>query len=337
MTIKDVAKEANVSVATVSRVINNVQTVDKELRIRVEEAIKKLDFKPNQIAKSLKQDITNTVGVVVADISNSFFSGVIRQIERVINPEGYALIMASTDGNCQKEKDAIEMMHAKRVDGLVVCHVSNDIETIIKSISCPVISFDRSTLSHLCDTVYVNKERSMYDAVTYLLKKGHRDIAVISGAKSLSTNFDRYIGYMRAYFDWDVVARKENIYFGEFTKEYGKRSFEAIMQNAHRPTAIVTGSADITEGILAKAKELNVRIPEDISLVSFGAISFQDVLDLKITYVDEMYMEIGKNIGEMMLSRLKSPNISPRLNVLESGIISGNSVKSLDKNITGGI
>ncbi|TAH72733.1 MAG: LacI family transcriptional regulator [Anaerolineaceae bacterium] len=331
MTIKDVAREANVSVATVSRVINNVTSVDKNLRIRVERAIEKLDFKPNQIAKSLKQDITNTVGIIVADISNSFFSGVIREIERTINPEGYALLMASTDGNVQKEKDAIEMMHAKRVDGLVICHVSDDIEALIKSISCPVISFDRNTLSHIRDTVYINKERSMYDAVTYLLKRGHRDIAVISGAKGLSTNFDRYIGYMRAYYDWSLMARKEDLYFGEFTKEYGKRSFESIMQRDHRPTAIVTGSADITEGILAKANELKVRIPEDISLVSFGAISFQDVLDLKITYVDEMYIEIGKNIGEMMLSRLKSPKISPRLIVLESGIISGNSVKTLDE------
>ena len=337
MTIKDVAREAKVSVATVSRVINNIPTVDSELRMRVEQAIDKLGFKPNQIAKSLKQDVTNTVGIVVADISNSFFNGVIREIEKTINPERYALLMASTDGNSKKEKDAIEMMHAKRVDGLVICHVSENLESVIKTISCPVISFDRSTLSHICDTVYVNKERSMYDAVTYLLRNGHKDIAVISGAKNLSTNFDRYIGYMRAYYEWDLTARKENIYFGEFTKEYGKQSFEAIMQNDNPPTAIVTGSADITEGVLSKARELKIRIPEDVSLVSFGAISFQDVIDLKITYVDEMYMEIGKNIGEMMLSRLKNPNIPPRLNVLESGIISGNSVKALDKNIIGGI
>lgn len=333
MTIKDVAKEAKVSVATVSRVINKNPTVDEELQQRVERAIEKLGFTPNQVAKSLKQDVTHTVGIVVADISNSFFSGVIREIEKVINREGYALLMASTDANPQKEKDIIEMMNAKRVDGLVICHISDDIDRIVKSVSCPVISFDRSSFKNICDTIYVDKELSMYQAVTYLFEKGHKDIAVISGTKTLSTNFDRYNGYMRAHFDWDVLARKENMHFGEFTKEYGKSSFELIMKNQNRPTAIVTGSADITEGILAKAKEMKIRIPDDVSLISFGAISFQDVLDLQITYVDEMHIKIGRNIGKMMLSRLRDPSIAPRTNVLESGIICGDSVKVLDRNI----
>jgi LacI family transcriptional regulator len=249
-----------------------------------------------------------------------------------MNEKGYSLLMASTDGNEQKEKECIEMMDAKRVDGLVICPVSPDIEKIVSNVSCPVVSFDRSSLNHIRDTVYVDKERSMYDAVAHLFQKGHKEIAVISGMKNLSTNFDRYHGYMRAHYDWDMIAHKENMYFGSFTKEYGKQSFEKLMKGGTKPTAIISGSADLTEGILAKAKELKVRIPEDISLISFGTLSFQDILDLRITYVDEMQSTIGEKIGKMILTRLRNTSIPARLEVLESGIVEGDSVKAMNDN-----
>lgn len=333
MTIKDVAKEAKVSVATVSRVINCKPNVNDEMRIRVEQAIEKLGFKPNQLAKGLKNDVTNILGIVVSDISNSFFNGVIHQIEKSFKNDGYSLLMASTDGNPQKEKECIEMMDAKRVDGLVICPVCEDIEMIIRNVSCPIVSFDRNTLSHVCDTVYVNKERSMYNAVTYLFQRGHRDIALISGNKSISTNFDRYNGYMRAHYDWDVIARKENMHFGTFSKEYGKQAFEKIINQGNKTTAIISGSADLTEGILAKAKELSVKIPDDISLISFGTLRFQDVIEPQITYEDEMHAAIGNTIGEMMFTRLKNPELPARLKILESKIVDGNSVKDLTNQI----
>lgn len=329
VTIKDVAKEANVSVATVSRVINGVSNVNREMKIKVEKAIDKLGYKPNQLAKGLRNNATNTIGVVVADISDPFIIGVTRVAEKIVRAEGYSLLMASTDNDENKEKECIDMMYSKCVDGLIISPASNNIAAMLESMTCPVIAFDRNTLSHIYDTVYVDKEKAMYDAVDYLLKRGHTNIAMISGDKKLSTNFDRYNGYLRAHFENDQIAMKENLLFGNFSREYGRQAFEQLMARKNPPTAIISGSAMLTEGVLIQAKKMGVRIPEDVSLISFGALTLQDLIEPRVTHSKEMQEEIGTRIGQMMLSRFKDPDIPKRLEILESNIIEGNSVKDI--------
>lgn len=330
VTIKDVAKEAGVSVATVSRVINGVSNVNEEMKTQVEKAIARLGYKPNQLAKGLKNNVTNTIGVVVTDISDPFIIGVTRVAEKVLRTEGYSLLMASTDNDEEKEKECIDMMASKCVDGLIISPVSNDIAVLLKSSMCPVVAFDRNTLSHIYDTVYVDKEKAMFSAVDYLLKKGHTNIAMVSGEKKLSTNFDRYNGYLRAFFENDQIARKENLLFGTFSRDYGMRAFKQLAARENPPTAIISGSATLTEGILIQAKKMGVRIPNDISVISFGALSLQDLIEPEITHSKEMQQEIGIHIGEMLLSRLRKPDLPVRLKVLESNIIEGDSVKDIN-------
>lgn len=330
ITIKDVAKEAGVSVATVSRVINNVPNVNSEMKIQVEKAIEYLDYKPNQLAKGLKNNVTNTIGIVVPDISDPFIMSVTRVVEKIVRAEGYTLLMVSTDGDEEKEKECIDMMCSKCVDGLIIAPVSNHIELILKSLACPIVVFDRNTLNRIYDTVYVDKEKAMYFAVDYLIKKGHTNIAMVSGDKKLSTNFERYNGYLRAHFENNQVAMKENLMFGNFTRSYGMEAFEKLVSRKNPPTSIITGSATLTEGVLIQAKKRGIRIPEDISLVSFGALSLQSLIEPEVTHSKELQNEVGKCIGEMMLSRLKQPNLPIRLNILESSIIEGNSVKKIN-------
>lgn len=328
-TIKDVAKRANVSVATVSRVMNGVPTINEEMKERVEKAIIDLDYRPNKLAAGLKKNVTNTIGLVVSDISDSFIIGVTREIERMVQAAGYTLLMASTDNDEKKERESIEAMVSRCVDGLVVCPVSRDIAGVLKNVQCAVASFDRNTLKNVYDTVYVDKEKSTYDAVTYLLDHGHENIALISGEKKLSTNFDRYNGYMRAFFDNDKMAVNGNFMFGTFSRQYGMEAFEKLMARKNPPTAIVSGSASLTHGILVKAKEMGIRIGEDVSLVGFGTLDFQSLIEPQITHAKEMQEEIGKSVGEMVLSRIKNPGLEPRLRVLESAVIEGNTVKRL--------
>lgn len=330
VTIKDVAKEAGVSVATVSRVVNGMPNVNEEMKAQVEKAIARLGYKPNQLAKGLKNNVTNTIGVVVTDISDPFIIGVTRAAEKILRPEGYSLLMASTDNDEKKERECIDMMDSKCVDGLIISPVSNDIATFLKAGMYPVAAFDRNTLSHIYDTVYVDKEKAMFSAVDYLLKRGHTNIAMISGEKKLSTNFDRYNGYLRAFFENDQVARKENLLFGTFSRAYGMKAFKQLVTRKEAPTAVISGSATLTEGILIQARKMGVRIPEDISLISFGALSLQDLIEPQITHSKEMQEEIGIHIGEMLLSRLRTPNLPVRLKVLESNIIEGDSVKTIN-------
>ena len=329
VTIKDVAKKAKVSTATVSRVINGINTVDEKLRERVQETIKELSYKPNNLARSLKSDVTNTIGVVVSDISNQFFINVSRQIEKIIRKNGYTMMIASTDSDIKKEIDIINMFAGKRVDGMVISPDSNDIADSIKDISCPMVAIDRKVLKNICDSVYVDKERSTYDIVQYLYAKGHRSIALVTGPKDLSSNYDRFNGYIKAHYDCGIKIDNRNIFFGLFTREFGNSAMAEIMSMENPPTAIISGSALITVGLLVRAKTMGIIIPDDVSIISFGSIDLEELIDCKVTYIDSLQTEIGGIAGEMIISRINNPSQKIKHQVLIARIVEGNSVKTI--------
>lgn len=328
-TMKDVARVANVSVATVSRVINNVETVEENLRKRVLEAIDELGFQPNYLAKSLKNNSTNTIGVVVSDISNPFFIGVARQIEKVVRDKGYTMFMASTDSDHEKELEIIRMMVAKRVDGIIISPDSNELEKVVRNLDCPTVAIDRKSLNNICDTVYTDKEVLMYKAVKHLAQKGHKNIAMVTGPKELSSNRDRFNGYFRAHYDLGMDVDISNIIFSEFTMETGKKAFKELMSKEKRPSAIIAGNALIAQGFISKAKDMNLRIPEDVSIISFGEIENQEIIEPVVSHFKSLKTEIGQVAGQMIINRIKHPDAPIRIEVLDVDITEGDSVKSL--------
>jgi LacI family transcriptional regulator len=329
VTIKDVAKAAGVSVATVSRVINGIESVDEALKERVEQKVDELGFKPNHLARSLKSDVTNTIGVAVSDISNPFFINVARQIENIIRKSGYTMLMVSTDSDPEKEIDNIHMFEAKRVDGMIISPNSNEIADSIKNINCPIIAIDRKVLKNIYDSVYVDKEKSMYDAVCYLYERGHRNISMVTGSKELSTNYDRFNGYIKAHYDCGMAIDNNNILFGQFDTKFGKDAFEKIMSKENPPTAIISGSVVITTGILIKAKSMGINIPDKVSIISFGPMDLEELLDIKVTYIESLQTEIGQIAGEMIINRIKNPGLPVKLSILQAKIIEGNSVRTI--------
>ena len=329
VTIKDVAKAAEVSVATVSRVINGIESVDEVLRQRVEEKVRELGFKPNHIARSLKNDITNTIGVVVSNISNPFFINVSRQIEKIIRKNDYTMLMVSTDSDLKKEIDSIHLFEAKRLDGMIISPDSNEMADFIKDINCPIVAIDRKVLRNICDSGDVDKEESMYDLVKYLYARGHRNIAMVTGPKELSSNYDRFNGYIKAHYDCGMPLDNHNIFFGQFDTAFGKEAFESLLSRDNPPTAIISGSALITTGFLIKAKAMGINIPEDVSIVSFGHLDMEEMLDIKVTYIESLQTEIGRIAGEMIMSRIKDPKQPIKLEILHAKIIDGNSVKTI--------
>lgn len=179
--VSDVAKAANVSTATVSRVLNEVPTVSPDIRARVLKSIAELNFKPNSIARSLKTMKTNTIAVVVSDISNQFFTELARQVEFVLENAGYDMLVASTDSKVRRENEILSMLDAKSVDGIILSPESNDLSIVVNKLSCPVVAVDRRSLRGVCDSVYVDKGVQMELIVNYLFQKGHRRIALVSG------------------------------------------------------------------------------------------------------------------------------------------------------------
>lgn len=330
-TIKDVAKKADVSIATVSRVINNAENVNPEMRQKVLDVISELNYKPNRIARGLKNKTTNTIGVIVSNIANPFFMNIAKEIENIIQDHKYSLIMGSSEDNHKKESDYIKLFHEKQVDGLVISSTGKNEDYLFQlyETGLPIIFIDRRPTKKSFDSVYVDKIQSTNNMVKYLIDKGHEKIALITGSKQIITNFDRYVGYTKAFFDLDMEIKHKYLFFEEFTLEFGKRSLEALFDLPEPPTALISGSSLITEGILIKAQEKGLKIPEDFSIITFGNIDMSELITPKMTYANQMSKEIGKKAGKLLIKRIKNKEQGIERIKLESNIIEGNSVLEL--------
>lgn len=325
----DVAREAGVSVATVSRVINGTGNVNDEMRERVRAAVRKMDFKPNQLARALKNIPTRLIGLIVPKLDNPFFYRVTSGIQSRIASEGYELITACSDDDPAREREIIGALRAKQIDGLIICPCAEDNKDLLQNSNFPVVAFDRTYLKGMCDMVYVDKADTTYKAVSYLLENGHQNIAMVTGRKEIISNYERYNGYLRAYYEHNVMPNQANLFFGDFAKAYGKQVLKEIVDEHQDITAVICGSAVITEGVIAQAKAMRVRIPEDISLISSGTIEYQDCIEPIITHISEKRTAISNKTAELIMSRIKNPDQKLECCVLTSNLEIGNSVRRL--------
>ena len=328
-TIKDVAKVADVSIATVSRVINNIDNVKPALKERVQNAIKALGFEPNQLARGLKNDVTHTIGVIISDMANPFFMGLTREIEKKVNEIGYILLVVSTDDNPEKELKYIRVMAEKRVDGIIISSTGKN-EDYLNSMAesgIPVIFVDRKPFKHKLDCVYMDKAYAMYNITNMLLSKGHKRISIVMGSREIMTNFDRFAGYARSIHEANMPLDNDLIMYGEFTEAFGRQALKEIVKMADRPTAIISGSVQITRGILIEAKQLGMTIPDDFSLISYGNIDMSTLISPTLTYIDSLNEKIGALAGELIISRMANPAEKPEQIVVEANLIMGESVK----------
>jgi Transcriptional regulators len=331
-TIKDVAKAADVSIATVSRVINGIDNVKPALKARVENAIKELGFEPNQLARGLKNDVTHTIGVIISDMANPFFMSITREIEKKVNEIGYILLVASTDDNPEKELKYIKGMMEKRVDGIIISSTGKN-EVYLNSIAesgVPVIFIDRKPYMHKLDCVYMDKAYAMYNITNMLLDQGHKKICIVVGPREIMTNFDRFTGYARSIHEANMQLDNNMIMYGEFTEAFGRQALREIVNMAERPTAIISGSVQITRGILIEAKELGIKIPKDFSLVSYGNIEMSTLISPSLTYIDSLSENIGALAGDLIISRLANPHEKSEQIEVEVNLVMGESVRAIN-------
>ncbi len=330
-TIKDVARHANVSIATVSRVVNGAPSVKKQLKEKVEQSIRELNFTPNQLARGLKCNETKTIGVIIPDMSNPFFMKIISEIEKVIGEKGYVVLIVSTRDWEQKELDSINLMVNKSVDGIVITSTGQNEEMLagLAEKGFPVVLMDRRPKRPFFDSVYVDKVKAMKTMNSYLFEKGHKRIALVTGPKELPSNKDRLTGYIESYFEQNLLADKELIKNGTFTEEFGSQAFEEIIGNLKDVTAIVSGSARITDGILKKAKEMRVSIPGELSVISLGDIINSELIEPRLTYFEAMPAQIGRTAGQLLLERINNPDGKVKEVVFDSDLVEGKSVKTI--------
>jgi len=332
VTIKDIAKYAGVSTATVSRVINNTGFVSPEYEDKVLKVIEEVGYVPNSIARSLKMTTTYTVGFLVSDISNKYFMSIAKSIEDVIGREKFNLIVASTEGDAERELTYLNMFLGKKVDGIIINTTGKNDNYIAKlSRRVPTILLHRKLTcgEFVGDLVDSNNISGGYSLAKELLLKGHKEIAIISGPLNLSTGKERYEGMVRAFKEHDLEFSEEFLYEGDFTLESGYSGAKEILSKNNKPSAIILANNQMAIGALTYLKESNINIPEDISVVVYGNIDLQNLLFVNLTSTTQDPWALGKRAGELILNRIDKGRTQNVESIFDSSLIIGDSVKAL--------
>ena len=305
-TIRDVAKRAGVAPITVSRVINNSVSVSPETRERVKDAIQELGYVPNRLARSLRLKRTNTLALVVTDITNPFWTTVARGVEDAAQDAGFTVILCNTDESEAKQEQYLDVLLQKRVDGILLVPARSSAEQVecVQKQDMPLVVLDRRVCSDQVDVVRGDSEEGACQLVRHLLSLGHRRIAVLSGPKDVSTAEDRVIGYRKALTEAGVEVRADWVLYGRFSKESGYEMTQQVLATSPRPTALFAGNNFIAIGALRALRDAGLRVPEDISVVAFDDLMADLAVEPFLTVVDQPSYEMGRQAADLLLARL---------------------------------
>ena len=305
ISVRDVARQAGVSVGTVSRVINH-KPVSPEMSATVNKAMRDMGYTPNAVAQSMRTKTTYTVALVVNDISNPLFSSIAKGAEQILREENYSLFIANTDNNPQREKLIIQSLVHRRVDGLMIAvadEKSADTNSILRSLDFPVTLLDREidlSMDAVCDEHAVG----MKTAVRYLFDLGHRDIALITGGDNVRPGRERAAGFREAFRERGLAVMDTWLRQGRLDAPFGFAQAREILSAQRRPTALIAGGNQILSGVLRAMRQLQFRIPNDLSLVSCDDIDLAVLMNPPITVIARDTERIGRVAAELLLRRM---------------------------------
>ncbi|SFL48456.1 transcriptional regulator, LacI family [Paenibacillus sp. 1_12] len=306
VTIYDVAREAGVSMATVSRVVNNNPNVKPQTRKKVFEAIERLGYRPNAVARGLASKKTTTVGVVIPDISNTIFSELARGIEDIANMYHYNIILCNADKKKDKEIRVINTLLEKQVDGLLFMGgaVTDEHLQAFKTSSVPIVLCATKDDNNAFASVDINHEQAAFDAVELLIQNGHRNIAMISGTLQDPANgFARYQGYKRALEAANIPLREDYVRIGNYRYESGLEVAKHFLELNERPTAIFAATDEMAIGAMHTLQDNGLRVPEDISVISVDNIRMASMVRPQLTTVAMPMYDIGA-VSMRLLTKL---------------------------------
>ena len=306
ITLKMVAEKAGVSVNTASRAINNKPDISEETKKRVLRIAKELGYIRNAAAVALRTKKTRTIGVVIADNSNPFYAEVLNGIEVAAREKNYHIILANTQRDYKKEEEAINLLLAKRVDGLLIAPVQDrddDIRKLIKT-NLPFVIVGRDFENIEIDVVYNDEIKGGFLATEYLIKKGHKRIALIDGFLYKSPAKGRLEGYKKALNEYGIPLDDSLISVGDINLEDGYERTRQMLGKNLNFTAIFAYNDMMAFGAMQAIKEKGLRIPEDIGLVGYDDISFSSLMDPALTTIRLNKQELGIESVKLLLSRI---------------------------------
>ena len=325
--LKDVAERSGVAVGTASAVINNNPWVSEETRRRVLEAIKELKYQPNQLARNLRTQKTNTIGVIAPDITNPFFTQIIRSIDALARQYGYVMMLCDSNENYQIGTETFNILLQKRVDGIILIGGIVPKEELSKLLSDKhpvIVVIEREYEIPNIATVIVDAVKGGYTATKHFLSLGYRHVGIITGPlgnEFCHGSIGRYKGYQMALEEYNISFNQSMVKQGDFTFDGGYRAMKQFLEETPQARAIFVSNDLMAIGAMEAIKEQGLRIPEDVALVGYDDIPEASYVSPALTTIQLPQKQLGHTAVETILTCLQGKNDFPLRRVLPTKLI----------------
>ncbi len=329
VTIKNVADRAGVALSSVSRVLSGHPDVSERMRQRVLEAVEELDYTPDLLAQSLRLGATKTIGFVLRDISNPLFANIARRCEQILRQAGYAMLIASSDGDVSAEVANLALLGRRRVDGVIISLVSEtapETRRALTELTVPVVLLDREVEELAVGAVLCDHYSGVRQATEELLARGHRRIGLVTGALEVRSSRERRRGYVDAFEDFGVPVDPTQLAFGEFDADFAKAAVVRLLSRRPPSTALLTGGIGSTTGALRAIRQLRLEPGNDVALVALDEWPSFDVFSPWLSSVIRDSGEMGAASAQLLLDILDGA--APRIETVDTMFIPRESLGS---------
>ena len=317
--IKDVAKQAGVSVTTVSRVLNGEKYVKDDLKARVKRAIDELGYTPSHIARSLVLQKTNLIGVIVPDITSSFYSTILSTIEKTASLNDYNLMVCNIIEDTDKELKYLQVFKQMRVDGIIIMHekINDEIRELIQNLDIPFLFSSVKPADQKFVSVIIDDYAAAYDATRHLIGLGHSRIGFIGGdMRDVTSGQNRYIGFSKALSDSGIPIIDEYIRFGDYKTQSGYDAMKEILSCGTPPSAIFAVSDDMAVGAMNCIHDHGLKVPDDLSIIGFDGSQLTEQVRPRLSSMEQPILEMGKVTVDKLLSMISDNEAAPLNDVI---------------------
>ncbi|KJR44601.1 putative transcriptional regulator of the myo-inositol catabolic operon [Desulfosporosinus sp. I2] len=334
VTIYDIAREANVSIATVSKVINNSGRISSPTRDRVHKVIDELDYRPNLLASAMTSKRTYTAGILIPDIGNPFYPDVIRGVEDFARQNNYSVLLCNTDDNLEKQLEYVELLKQKSVDGIIVAAVAASPERLIETLgdSLPTVVLARRIKDPnqqiTFPSVVVDNFRGGYLATKHLIENGHSKISLLGESLHIESSQERMRGCIQALEEHFLALHSVEFCTRNLGFEGGYNATINLLKKTSPPTAIFADTDLLAFGGMKAAKELGYRVPDDISFIGFDNTALCTIVDPPLSSIAQPMYELGQRTMEILIGKISGLSV-PELTVLDISLVERQSVKRI--------
>ncbi|WP_413988314.1 LacI family DNA-binding transcriptional regulator [Labrys okinawensis] len=328
-TLRDVARLAGVSTATVSATLSGAAFVSEALQARVREAVDRLGYSPHGIARSLKSGSSRLVGLVIPDVTNPFFTNLVHGVEQLTRQDGYSMLLCDTGFDVAREREMLSLMRMQRVDGIVLCpagDIQDYREVFAIGRGTPIVLVDSAPLGASVDCVVIDNFAAAFEATSHLIDLGHRHIAAVAGPRQGLSSIERTRGFLAALEARGVPLRPDNIVHADFHEEGAYDAVAALIERPQRATALFVANNQMLVGVMRRLHDAGLSVPQDISVAAIDDFPWASAFRPALTTMRQPVEELAAQAVERLRARMAGDVSDPRRIELAANLIVRDSV-----------